>query len=188
MFCFFIGQITTIICLVFFPWFSYHKHCNYTLNHTSGSLNWLFLQSGPSLYWHCFSSCCKYLFHLVRCFMRRGWAGSAPGRRLTGSVRPWEPTCPASQTTTRWGSCTASWGKASGKHTLLDSITLSIHVFFIGCFSEHCDINKSHCSLKNGGATELIQICVRYDIISEMWTHGTIRKLLSETMPDVFWT
>ena len=29
---------------------------------------------------------------------------------------------------------------------------------------------------KNGGTTELIQICVRYDIIS----------LLSETMPDCF--
>ena len=43
---------------------------------------------------------------------------------------------------------------------------------------------------KNGAATELIQICVRYDVISEMWTHGTIRKWLSETMPivlDVIW-
>ena len=37
---------------------------------------------------------------------------------------------------------------------------------------------------KNGATTELILICVRYDVISEMWTHGTIRKLLSETMPD----
>ena len=44
---------------------------------------------------------------------------------------------------------------------------------------------------KNGGTMELIQICVLYDVnyvISDMWTHGTIRKLLSETMPDVFWT
>ena len=39
---------------------------------------------------------------------------------------------------------------------------------------------------KNGATTELIQICVRYDVISEMWTHGTIWKLLSETMPDSF--
>ena len=39
---------------------------------------------------------------------------------------------------------------------------------------------------KNGATTELIQICVRYDVISEMWTHGPIRKLLSETMPDCF--
>jgi len=39
---------------------------------------------------------------------------------------------------------------------------------------------------KNGGTTELIQICVRYDVILEMWTHGTIRKLLSETMHDCF--
>ena len=39
---------------------------------------------------------------------------------------------------------------------------------------------------KNGGTTELIQICVRYDVISAMQTHSTIRWLLSETMPDCF--
>ena len=30
---------------------------------------------------------------------------------------------------------------------------------------------------KNGGTTELIQICVRYDVISEMWTPGPIRNV-----------
>ena len=36
---------------------------------------------------------------------------------------------------------------------------------------------------KNGGTTELIQICVRYDVILEMWTHGTIRN-----NAQLFWT
>ena len=45
---------------------------------------------------------------------------------------------------------------------------------------------------KNGGTTELIQICVRYDVISEMLAGFTptalSETLLSETMPGVFWT
>ena len=45
---------------------------------------------------------------------------------------------------------------------------------------------------KNGGTTELIQICIRYDVISEMWAGFTptalSETLLSETMRDVFWT
>ena len=36
-------------------------------------------------------------------------------------------------------------------------------------------------------STELIQICIRYDIISEMWAVFT-PTALSETMRDVFWT
>ena len=44
---------------------------------------------------------------------------------------------------------------------------------------------------KNGGTTELIQICVRYDVISEMWAGFTptaqSETLLSETMHNVFW-
>ena len=46
-------------------------------------------------------------------------------------------------------------------------------------------------SLKTG-TTELIQIYVRYDVISEMWAGfkptALSETLLSETMPDVFWT
>ena len=44
---------------------------------------------------------------------------------------------------------------------------------------------------KHGGTTELIQICCRYDVISEMWAGFTptalSETLLSETMHDVFW-
>jgi len=59
-----------------------------------------------------------------------------------------------------------------GTHKVSENKTLSLFL--------HTHISK------NGGTTELIQICVRYDVISEMRTHGPIRKLLSETMRDVF--
>ena len=43
---------------------------------------------------------------------------------------------------------------------------------------------------KNGGTTELIQICCQYDVISKMWAGFTptalSETLLSETMPDFF--
>ena len=41
---------------------------------------------------------------------------------------------------------------------------------------------------KNGGTTELIQICVRYDVISEMWTHGPIRNAAIRNNARLFWT
>ena len=41
---------------------------------------------------------------------------------------------------------------------------------------------------KNGGTTELIQICVRYDVISEMWTHGPIRNVAIRNNARLFWT
>lgn len=56
------------------------------------------------------------LVWILRCSTRRGWAGSAPGRKLRGSVRPWGPTCPASQVLMRWGPCTSSCERASGRH------------------------------------------------------------------------
>ena len=47
---------------------------------------------------------------------------------------------------------------------------------------------RTHIS-KNGGTTELIQICIRYDVISEMWAGftptGLSETLLSETMRHV---
>ena len=53
---------------------------------------------------------------------------------------------------------------------------------------------RTHVS-KNEGTTELIQICVRYDVISEMWAGfkptGLSEMLLSETMRrglDVIWS
>ena len=41
---------------------------------------------------------------------------------------------------------------------------------------------------KNGATTELIQICVRYDVISEMWTHGPIRNVAIRNNARLFWT
>ena len=45
---------------------------------------------------------------------------------------------------------------------------------------------------KDGGTTGLIQICIRYDVISEMWAGFTPTALsemsLAETMRDVIWT
>ena len=40
---------------------------------------------------------------------------------------------------------------------------------------------------KNGATTELIQICVRYDVISEMWTHGPIRNVAIRNNARLFW-
>lgn len=56
------------------------------------------------------------LVWILRCSTGKGWAGSAPGRKLRGSVRPWEPTYPASQVLMRWGSCTALSERPSGMH------------------------------------------------------------------------
>ena len=50
-----------------------------------------------------------------------------------------------------------------GTHKVSENKTLSLFL--------HTKISK------NGGSTELIQISVRNDVISEMWTHGTIRKV-----------
>ena len=41
---------------------------------------------------------------------------------------------------------------------------------------------------KNGGTTELIQISVRYDVISEMWTHDPIRNVAIRNNARLFWT
>ena len=41
---------------------------------------------------------------------------------------------------------------------------------------------------KNGATTELIQICGRYDVISEMWTRGTIRNVAIRNNARLFWT
>ena len=38
---------------------------------------------------------------------------------------------------------------------------------------------------KNGGTTELIQICVRYDVISEMWIY---QKVAIRNNARLFWT
>lgn len=56
------------------------------------------------------------LVWILRCSTRKGWAGSAPGRKLRGSVRPWEPTCPASQILRRWGPYTSLSETPSGMH------------------------------------------------------------------------
>jgi len=63
-----------------------------------------------------------------------------------------------------------------GTHKVSENKTLSLFL--------HTQISK------NGGTTELIHICVRYDVISEMWagfTPTTLSEtLLSETMRDRF--
>ena len=41
---------------------------------------------------------------------------------------------------------------------------------------------------KNGATTELIQICSRYDVISAMQTHSTIRNVAIRNNAQLFWT
>ena len=65
-----------------------------------------------------------------------------------------------------------------GTHKVSENKTLSLFL-------------RTHIS-KNGGTTELIQICVRYDVISEMWTPGPIRNIAirnnGQHVLDVIWS